>query len=433
MPALTYRQLLTGNRSFRRLWVGQVISELGNWFNFIAGLGLVRSISGASPDVTAVLLILRVSPFAVLAPIAGALVDRWSRRTVMIVADVARMVCALGFLLVRRPEDLWIAYASAAALSLLTAFFEAAKNASLPNIVGNDGLLAGNALMFSSRFLLMSVGAALGGWASYFFGYHVAFVINAVSFGASAYSVWLVPDADTRPAKVVAASSAPKPRGIRLHRDLSEGWGYIIRHFYVAIILATNIIWALGGGATNLISDQIGGVVFGGHGLMKGDAAVAGLYVASGFGLFLGMMMARRVGSYIELHSATVPFIGWTLLASGVIFALGGLLPSLWMIWITYMLSRLLLGVEFAVQETLLARLVPDNLRGRVQTTDRAAEIAVMSLSTAVAGGALHYASPRLVLIVCGLLAGSPGLIWLVGHALGRMKVPVTEFAESVE
>ena len=45
MDSLTYLQLLRSNRSFRRLWWGQVISELGNWFNFIAGLGLVRVVS----------------------------------------------------------------------------------------------------------------------------------------------------------------------------------------------------------------------------------------------------------------------------------------------------------------------------------------------------------------------------------------------------
>jgi MFS family permease len=427
MEALTYKQLLTGNRSFRRLWAGQVISELGNWFNFIAGLGLVRSVSGASPEVTAALLILRIAPFAIFAPIAGALVDRWSRRTVMIVSDLLRTVFALGFLFVRGPEDLWIAYVCSALVSLLTAFFEAAKNASLPNIVGDDGLLAGNALMFSSRFLLMSVGAALGGWASYLFGYEIAFIINAISFAVSAFSVWLVPDAATRhhPVGGPAAEPETKPRGIRLHRDLIEGWRYIVRHGAVALILATNIVWAVGGGATNLISDQVGGVIFAGHGLFRGDAAVAGLYVASGIGLFVGMMMARRVGSYIELHRATVPFIGWTLLMSGVIFAAGGLMPTIWLIDLTYMLSRLLLGVEFAVQETLLARLIPDQLRGRVQTTDRAAEIAVMSISTAAAGFALHYISPRMLMIVCGLVAGSPGLIWLIMHWRGqKVEVP---------
>jgi len=66
-------------------------------------------------------------------------------------------------LLVRRPEDLWIAYVCTALLSFFGAFFEAAKNASLPNITGERDLLAGNALMFSSRFLLMSIGAVRAG------------------------------------------------------------------------------------------------------------------------------------------------------------------------------------------------------------------------------------------------------------------------------
>jgi MFS family permease len=90
MSTLTYMQLLRGNRSFRRLWAGQVVSELGNWFNFIAGLGLVRAVSVAAPDATAIMLVARFAPFALFAPFAGAFADRWSRRTVMIVSDVSR-------------------------------------------------------------------------------------------------------------------------------------------------------------------------------------------------------------------------------------------------------------------------------------------------------------------------------------------------------
>ena len=104
MDSLTYTQLLQRNRSFRRLWCGQVISELGNWFNFIAALGLVRVVSHAAPEVTTVILLSRLAPFTLFAPLAGAFVDRWSRRTVMIVTDLLRVVVALGFLLVHRPE-----------------------------------------------------------------------------------------------------------------------------------------------------------------------------------------------------------------------------------------------------------------------------------------------------------------------------------------
>src|SRR5258705_10320090 len=129
MDSLTYIQLLRRNRSFRRLWWGQVISELGNWFNFIAGLGLVRVISHADPAVTTIMLLCRMVPFTLLAPLAGAVVDRWSRRTVMIVSDLLRVAIALGFLFVRRPEDLWIAYVSTVLLSVCFSFFEAAKGA----------------------------------------------------------------------------------------------------------------------------------------------------------------------------------------------------------------------------------------------------------------------------------------------------------------
>src|SRR2546422_11154715 len=141
MNSLTYMQLLRGNRSFRRLWAGRVVSELGNWFNFIAALGLVRTVSHAAPEVTTIILIARLVPFTLFAPLAGAFVDRWSRRTVMIFADLARIGVALGFLLVHGPEQFWIAYVCTALLSFFGAFFEAAKNASLPNITGEHDLL----------------------------------------------------------------------------------------------------------------------------------------------------------------------------------------------------------------------------------------------------------------------------------------------------
>src|SRR6266478_5738523 len=147
MASLTYKHLMVNNRSFRWLWGGQVVSELGNWFNFIAALGLIRTVTSAAPLATAIIVVCRLVPFSVFAPFAGA-------------------------------------------------FFEAAKNASIPNITGDDGLLAGNALMFSSRFLLMTVGAALGGVASASFGYRVAFLVNAVSFLVSAWSIWLIPEED---------------------------------------------------------------------------------------------------------------------------------------------------------------------------------------------------------------------------------------------
>ena len=424
MDSLTYAQLLRRNRSFRRLWIGQVISELGNWFNFIAVLGLVRVVSNAAPEVTTIVLIVRLVPFTVFAPLAGAFVDRWSRRTVMIVTDFLRVVVALGPLLVRRPQDLWIAYVCTALLSLFGTFFEAAKNAAVPNITGERDLLAGNALMFSSRFLLMSLGAALGGWTSAHVGYAAAFVINAASFLASAYSVWLVPDAETRQQPADDAPLQRKSRYTGYWTDMREGWSYIVSHAPVATILGTNIIWAVGGGASNLIADRLGALVFADANGISPDSAVAALYFAAGMGLFLGMMIARRAGAYFQVRQQTIGFIGWSLFAQGIIFGLSGLMPTLWASCVLLMFSRVLLGAEFAVQETLLMRLVPDNLRGRVSTTDRAGEMLIWTFSTGLAGWSLHSITPRTLTVISGFLSGLSGLMWLALFTTQAVRLP---------
>lgn len=414
-------QLLRGNRSFRRLWFGQVISELGNWFNFIAGLGLLRIVSGGAPEVTALMLVSRHAPFALFAPVAGALVDRFSRRTVMIAADLARAVFALGFLLVTSPERMWWAYLCSVIMALLNALFEAAKNAATPNITGDEGLLAGNTLMFSTRFLLMSIGAALGGWASSVFGYEAAFIINSVSFVVSAFYVWLIDESEMRQ-KEKEGATEQKP--FRLLTDLKEGLSFVMSHKLVATIMLTNIIWAIGGGMTQLLSYELGVNVFAKEGWINGDNAAAALYAATGLGLFLGMLFARRVSTYIDLRNKVVPFIGWTLIAHGLVFSLSGFVPYLWMACLLFMVSRILLGVEFGVQDTLFVRLVPDNLRGRVVISDRAAELLVWNMSTYIGGWILYVISPSMLTLVAGLLASIAGLFWFLSVAVRNLAIP---------
>jgi MFS family permease len=422
MDSLTYIQLLRSNRSFRRLWWGQVISELGNWFNFIAGLGLVRMVSHGDAAVTTIMLLARMIPFTLFAPLAGAFVDRWSRRMVMIVSDFARVVVALGFLFVRRPEDLWIAYLCTALLSLFHSFFEAAKSAAMPNITGERDLLAGNALMFSSRFLLMSLGAALGGWTAANVGYRAAFIVNAVSFLGSALSVWLIPERETK--ELALEGEVGKTGKTSYWTDIREGWSYIISHAPVAAILAINILWATGGGAVNLILDRLGGIVFAGQRGISGDSGVAALYFAGGLGLFIGMMIARRLGHYFEFLGRTPAFIGWSLLLQGFLFALIGLMPNLWSACLFLFLGRIVLGAEFGVQDTLLVRLVPDKLRGRVIITDRASELLTWSLSTTIAGWSLRGITPQTLTVISGFLSAVSGLVWLILFASGKVRLP---------
>ena len=421
--SLTYGQLLRGNRPFRNLLAGQVISELGNWFNFIASLGLVRVVSEASPVVAGILFASRLVPFAFVSPIAGTFVDRFSRRQVMIFTDLARVFVALAFLLVATKDDLWIAYVATILLSVFGAFFEGAKNAATPNLTGKDGLLAGTALMFSTRFLLMAVGSALGGWASAAFGYKVAFLINAVSFLASAYSVWLVPEEATRD-KATADRMADKDLRESFGTELREGLRYTVKNHFAATILIMNVIWATGGGAINIIFERLGGVYFAQKEGWNADIAVAMGWTAAGIGLTVGMLIAHRTSTWLDRIGGQTAFIGWTLIIHGILFAVGGLMPSLLLFSFFAFISRAIVGVEYAVQETLFQRSLPDYIRGRISTLDRGAELTMFGLSSLAAGEAMYYISPQTLTIVSGVLSALSGLIWFIREGSKKSFLP---------
>lgn len=432
MRSLTYGELIRGNRNFRNLLAGQFISELGNWFNFIAGLGLVRVVSDASPTAAGIFFVARLIPFAIASPIAGTFVDRFSRRQVMIASDLLRVLIALSFLLVTSKENLWIAYLATVLLHTLGAFFDGAKNAAAPNLAGKEGLLAATALLFSTRFLLMAIGSALGGWAAAVFGYEVAFVINAASFLASAYTVWLIPEEATRDEKTGERMSSLFPRRRQtppseqpnfvttsVARDsfiteLREGLSYSVKNHFALTILIMNMIWATGGGSINVIFERIGGVYFAQTEGWNPDIAVAVLWTATGIGLTIGMLIAHRASLILDRRDLNVSFIALTLIIHGVLFSIGGLVPGLWLFAVIVLVSRAIVGVEYAVQETLFQRSLPDYIRGRISTLDRGAEMTVFGLSSYVASEAMYYITPQTLTVISGILSALAGVVWFI-------------------
>ncbi|MEO6334325.1 MAG: MFS transporter, partial [Pyrinomonadaceae bacterium] len=408
MNSLTYFQLIKGNRNFRNLLAGQVISELGNWFNFIAGLGLVRLVSEASPIAAGIFFVCRLVPFSIVSPIAGTFVDRFSRRQVMIATDLARVGVAMMFLLVTNADDLWIAYVATILLSSFGAFFDGAKNAATPNLTGKEGLLAGTALMFSSRFLLMAIGSALGGWAAAIFGYKIAFMINAASFLVSAFTVWLIPEEATRDADTGdrMAGRTEKPT---FATELKEGFRYTLENHFALTILIMNVIWATGGGAINVIFERMGGVYFPTVEKWNPDIGVAMLWTAAGFGLTVGMLISHRTSAWLERTKGHSMFIGTTLIVHGLLFSLAGVMPTLLLFAIFTFVSRAIVGVEYAIQETLFQRSLPDYIRGRISTLDRGAELTMFGISSYVASEAMFYITPQTLTIISGVLSASSG------------------------
>jgi len=429
---LTYSQLLKGNRNFRNLLWGQFVSEMGNWFNFIAGLGLVRLVSDASPTAAGILFVCRILPFALFSPIAGTFVDRFSRRAVMIWSDLIRVVIALMFLFVTSAEDLWIAYLATASLSIFGAFFDGAKNATTPNLTGKDGLLAGTALMFSTRFLLMAIGSALGGFAAAFFGYKVAFVINAISFAVSAFSVWLIPEEATREREEEEKGRKGDEERESFFTELKEGLNYTIKNHFALTILIMNVIWATGGGAINVVFERMGGVFFAERENWNPDIAVAMLWTAGGFGLFFGMMIAHRTSAFLDRKNNHHSFIGWALIVHGILFAVAGYMPSLWLFAFFTFISRAIVGVEYAVQETMFQRSLPDYIRGRISTLDRGAELTVFGLSSYLASLSMYRISPQFLTVISGILSAIAGVVWFLRQGKSSSEVRLEDFKVKV-
>ena len=335
---------------------------------------------------------------------------------------------------------MWIAYASGALLSSVGVFFEGAKSAAMPNLTRKHELLPANALMYSTRFLQLTLGAATGGIVSEHFGYKAAFIVNSLSFLASAYFIWRIPEtemtknvdatSEARQADNVAddlavvsnTSEAPVATGSirKFFGEIKSGMTYIWQTPMVFGFVVLNVGWATGGGASNLVYDRFGGHIY--KTGIHGDTGVAILYTSVGLGLVIGMFVARWVGVWVERKGITNLFIGIAMIIHGLFFASGGMVNSLIMLAACIFISRLVIGVEFAIQETLMMRVIPDELRGRVFITDRSLEFAMIMLSMLVTGYAFTVMDPRHVVIISGLLSASPGVFWLIALWTGKIK-----------
>ena len=182
---MTFTALLFHNPQFRRLWIAQVVSQLGDWFNAVAVYALLLDLTG-SATLVAAMMVVQLLPLALVGPLAGVVVDRMSRRTLMIGADLARAVLFAGLVFVRSADQIWLAFLLVTLGVIATAFFEPARTAMLPDVVPRESLITANALSAATWAVMLAVGASVGGAMTVLVGRDAAFICNGLSFLASA-------------------------------------------------------------------------------------------------------------------------------------------------------------------------------------------------------------------------------------------------------
>ncbi len=140
-----YLRLVRYNHNFRRLWLAQIVSEIGDWFYTLAIYSLLLQLTGRASSV-ALALVLQVLPQTFIGPAAGVINDRVRRKRVMITADLARMVIVFAMLLVRSRSTVWLVYPLLLLETLMAAFFEPARTSVIPNITPREDVLLANTL-----------------------------------------------------------------------------------------------------------------------------------------------------------------------------------------------------------------------------------------------------------------------------------------------
>jgi MFS family permease len=403
---VTYTQLLRTNRNFRLVFIGQTISQLGDWFNAVAVFALLLDLTGSATAV-AWMMIVQFLPVAIVGPLAGVVVDRVDRRRLMIITDLLRGTLVLVLLVIRRPDQVWIAYVVMAIIVGAQGFFEPARTATIPNITSGEELMPANALSSATWSAMLAIGASIGGLVTAVAGRNVAFTINAASFFASAYFIART-NYDSTPA------AGPRPTGLLALSgitDLVEGMGYVRRHAHVAALMLVKAGWGLAGGVLLLLT------IFGERVFPVGEGAAGGigvLYGARGVGAGLGPILLRWIIGQEpgRLRRA----IAAAFFMVGIFYIALAAAPTLWMAALCVLLAHFGGAILWVFSTVLLQLEVPDRFRGRVFAAELALVTLLSSVSSYWTGYQLDRAgwSPRRMAFALGVMFCVPGVLWLM-------------------
>jgi MFS family permease len=448
---LTYRQLLASNPDFRRLWLGQVVSEIGDWLNNIAVLALaIQLAEGRSVGLAiAVYAVARHLPLFVFGPVAGVVVDRYDRRRVMIAADFLRAFLALGFVAAERLGSLPVIYAVGAALFSVSAFFNAAKRASVPNLVeGTEELLSANSLSASTTAATIAVGSALGGVVATALGRDTVFLLNALTFLASAEMIRRIRRAVSGRKEVsgedelkfeisdfkaegVQTTSGALPSVLRgAAGEFREGLRYVRRDALLSGLFVVAAGWGLGNGAARALYSIFGARLgeeeilswgAGARALIERptDFGISVLFVAMGLGGVLGAPLARRFNRAGEAGLGSR--MGRSLLLDGCGLALFSLMPNLWGAALVLVAREMNFAIWWTAQQTIMMKRTEDAFAGRVFASYETLTTLTMVGSILVCGAAADRVGIRVVAAGGGSVVILSGLLWFFLRRRARM------------
>lgn len=387
--------LLRRAPSFTLLWLATLGSGLGTGVATIALTVDVWDRTSSGKWVSA-LLVVEFLPMLAIGLLLGPLVDRVSRRGLMIASDLVR---ALVFALLPFATEPLAIVALAGVAGFATGFFRPAVYAGMPNLVDEDDLPQANALLQAVENLTWMLGPLLGGVLLTVTSPDVSYVVNAVTFVLSAALI----------ARVAASRLQLGAAESEGHvRDLAAGFRLVVRSRPLLTVLVAWTIAMIGLAAVNVAEVALAKVS-----LDAGDFGLGLLMASAGLGLILGSVLG---GDVIEKRPISFAY-GFAIGLMAIGIGLAAISPTVWVAAACVVVSGFGNGVASVCNPVLVQRGAPDHLRGRAFTVIMSVNAAAFGAGMVLAGVLTDVLGARWV---WGLAAGVLGVVAVIGASLAR-------------
>ncbi|MEU4241922.1 MFS transporter [Actinoplanes sp. NPDC026619] len=402
MPSML--SVLTRNRDFRRLFGAELVVFGSDWFVMVPLLVLLPELTGSGVWGGLVLAV-DTGISALLLPFTGTVADRFDRRRILVLANLAAFAAVLLLFAVRSAATAPLALVAIGAMAVAKSFYTPAASAALPNVVEPADLAAANAISGSTWGTMTIVGASLGGVIGALWGPYASFAITAVCLLAGATLTALV----RRPLQAPRDHASPPT-----WHAMREALRFIGDRPLVRALITVKSAAGLGNGVL-IVFPLIAGL----HG--AGVLGAGLLFAVRGAGALVGPFVLRPV---LGRRSWLLPGLALSMSLYGLGYLGVSVTPWFPLVLVLVFVAHFAGGANWTLSNYALQGEVPDGLRGRVFAIDMMLATMAIAVSQLVATAVVDHVDERAILAGCGLVTLTYAVVWRFATRKLRLAVP---------
>ena len=384
--------ILAKNKNLRYLWLGQLISALGDRLTQMGILTFLMLNASDKGDKMARITFFSLLPFLLLGPLFGALADRYSRKSIMIFADIARAALVIGIPLIwLNTHSIVLMIIWFFILGTLTALFTPAKMSIITNITDKDILLQANSVIVTTGMVATLVGTLIAGVLIKIIGIKVSFYINSLTYIISAIFILNIFYQKTK-------SSLAQSNNIysTFLLDIKGGISFIKRHDLITKLMILSSVFSFMSSFSYILILNYGSVV-----LKKGPLGMGVLLSSAGFGMIAGTLILSRKKDKVNYKR----MLYLSYLIMGTFLSTFFVTPAFYLTVIILFLAGIGAAILTVILDTIFQRVTPDELKGKIFAARGIFTNGVFLLSLLLVGLLIKFIPAQKIFVGVGMVA----------------------------